>query len=90
MSAVIVKKEEKVGKVFEALGGDASEENFIEKFKEMYPEDWERVNAKYNKEERHTKPGKSHPMPHPDIYMKNLYKVAIEKKNKQRKGRETL
>ena len=44
MGAVVVKKEEKVAKVFEALGDKISETDFIEKFKEMYPEDWQRIN----------------------------------------------
>ena len=84
MGAVVVKKEEKVAKVFEALGDKISETDFIEKFKEMYPEDWQRINKVFKDEERKTKPGKTHPMPHPDIYMKNMYKVAVKKLGEQR------
>lgn len=80
MPALIVKKEEKVVTVFAALGEDITESKFIEKFKEMYPKDWERIKAKYNEEERKTKPGKTHPMPHPDVYMKNMYKTATTKR----------
>lgn len=76
---VVVKKEEKVAKVFEALGDTRSETDFIQKFIEMYPKDWERINKVYQEEERNTKPGKSHPMPHPNVYMRNMYKNAIKK-----------
>ena len=78
MPALVVKKEEKVDAVFAALGETIDEASFIEKFKEMYPKDWGRIQAKYTEEERKTKPGKTHPMPHPDDYMKNMYKNAIQ------------
>lgn len=84
MGAVVVKKEEKVAKVFEALGDKITEADFIEKFKEMYPKDWQRINQVFEEEERKTKPGKTHPMPRPDIYMKNMYKVAVKKLGEQR------
>lgn len=83
MPAVVVKKEEKVAAVIEALGDNISESAFIEKFKELYPKDWDRIKAKYNEEERKTKPGKTHPMPHPDVYMKNMYNNAIKKRNNE-------
>ena len=78
--ALIVKKEEKIKALLEILGDKCTEDSFIEKYKEMYPNDWEKIMAKYRKEERETKPGKTHPMPHPDTYMKNMYKVAMSKK----------
>ena len=80
MPALIVKKEEKVEAVFVALGEDITESRFVEKFKEMYPKDWEKVKAKYDEEERKTKPGKTHPMPYPDVYIKNMYINAVKKK----------
>ena len=80
MPALVVKKEEKVATVFAALGENATETAFIEKFIEMYPKDWEKIKAKYNKEERETKPGKTHPMPHPDVYMRNMYKTSVAKR----------
>lgn len=80
MPALVVKKEEKVAAVFAALGENTTETAFVEKFKEMYPKDWERIKAKYSEEERKTKPGKIHPMPHPDVYMKNMYNTAKAKR----------
>ena len=47
--------------------------DFYERFKELFPKDWERIKKKYNKEEQETKEGKRHPMPHPTQYVKNLY-----------------
>lgn len=41
-----------------------------------YPDDWEKINKAFVKEERKTKPGKSHPMPNPDKYLENTYKVV--------------
>ena len=52
MAAVIVKKEEKVQKILNVLGSEVSEEKFIEKFKELYPKDWNNVKAKYAEEEK--------------------------------------
>ena len=76
MSAVVVKKEEKVANVFSEIGLDATEEEFAEKFKELYPDDWKRIKATYAKEEANTKPGKTHPMPKPEVYLKNMYNNA--------------
>lgn len=80
MPSLIVKKEEKTAAVFDALKDNSTEEAFIAKFKEMYPKDWNKVQAKYAEEERKTKSGKTHPMPHPDVYMRNMYKVAVNKR----------
>lgn len=80
MPSLIVKKDGKIEAVFDALRDNITEEAFIAKFKEMYPKDWGKVQAKYAEEERKTKPGKTHPMPNPDVYMKNMYKVAVKKR----------
>lgn len=80
MAAVIVHKEEKVANVFEAMSNIHDVQEFKDKFKAMYPDDWKRINATFNKEERDTKPGKTHPMSHPEIYLNNMYKVALKKR----------
>ena len=80
MPSLIVKKDEKIEAVFDALRDNITEEAFIAKFKEMYLKDWGKVQAKYAEEERKTKPGKTYPMPNPDVYMKNMYKVAVKKR----------
>lgn len=77
--SVIIKKEEKLKAVFNEIKKEINEENFKNKFKEMFPEAWDRIIRKYNEYEKITKPNKSHPMPEPDRYLSNLYKTNIEK-----------
>ena len=77
--AVITKKDEKVTLVMEAMIDKDSIQEFKDKFKEMYPEDWNKINKAYIKEERNTKSGKTHPMPHPEKYLENAFKVAKNK-----------
>lgn len=80
--AVIIMKEEKINKVLEALADSQNEEVFKIKFKEKYPEDYAKIVKTYEKEERKDKKGKGHPMPHPETYLSNMFKVAMNKKNK--------
>ena len=70
---IMQKRKEKAQEIFDQLGSTCTFEEFYEKFKELYPKDWERIKTKYNKEEEKTKEGKTHPMPHPTQYVKNLY-----------------
>ena len=77
--SVVVKKEEKVKHIFDLLGDDLTEENFKEKFKSIYPKDWQRIISTYNKHERKTKTGKKHPMPNPEKYLSNMFKVYYKK-----------
>lgn len=48
---VIVKKSEKVNKVFSVLGSDCSFEMFRDKFKTDYPDDWNRICKRYEQHE---------------------------------------
>lgn len=77
--SVVVKKEEKVNKIFEQLGIDVTLEEFVEKFKEDYPKDWDRINKIYNQHERRDIKGKGHPMPEPNQYLKNMYNIGKTK-----------
>ena len=74
MSCFITRKKDKIAAVFEKAGIDADEESFISAFKQMYPRDWEKINEKWQAEEDSTPPGKKHPMQHPDVYMKEMYR----------------
>ena len=71
--AVITKKNEKVAVVAAALPNGFSQDQFAAKFKELYPKAWERIQKAYLDHERKTKPGKSHPMPTPEQYLKNCF-----------------
>lgn len=74
MGSFINRKKMKIQNVFSKLGEEADEESFIELFKQIYPDDWIKVNKKWLEEEQRTPPGKKHPMQHPDIYMKEMYR----------------
>ena len=77
--AIITKKDEKAERVLDAMQDTSDELEFKNKFKEMYPDDWDKINKTYIIEERKTKPGKNHPMPKPDTYLHNMYSVALGK-----------
>lgn len=77
--SVIVKKEMKVRSIFSELGANCSFEEFFEKFKEKYPNDWARINEVYREHERKDTKGKGHPMPKPEQYMINAYNVGKKK-----------
>lgn len=67
--SVIVKKGEKLNKIFSELGGNCSFESFRDKFKEEYPNDWDRIFKVYTQHELRDKKGKGHPMPKPEQYI---------------------
>ena len=74
MSTLVNYKKDKIIQVFQILGSNHTENSFIETFKSLYPEDWQRIQDKWLYEEQCTPPGKKHPMPHPDVYMKEMYR----------------
>ena len=78
--SVVPKKEKKVKAIFDKLGENLDEMSFKRAFKELYPKDWERINKVYLDHERRDKKGKGHPMPEPEKYLSNLYKVQLNKK----------
>ena len=51
----------------------------MNKFKEDYPDDWEKINKVWREHENRDKKGKGHPMPEPSQYMKNMYTVGKKK-----------
>lgn len=79
--SVILKKDEKISAVVNSLGSSFSTEEFIVKFKELYPKEWSKIEKNYFEHENKTKLGKSHPMPEPTQYLKNALHVW-QNKNK--------
>ena len=77
--AVILKKDEKVKIVIDKLNDDYDFEDFVEKFKELYPKDWQKIELNYKKTKENTKPGKKIPMPNPEQYLKNSLNVYKSK-----------
>lgn len=80
MSCFISRKKDKIAAVFEKMGIDVDETAFITVFKQMYPRDWVEINEKWQTEEDSTPPGKKHPMQHPDVYMREMYRNHRMKK----------
>ena len=76
---VITKKDEKFQAVWNAMSNKNDINEFKDKFKEMYPDDWKKICANYNKEERKDTKHIGHPMPHPEKYLENMYKVGAKK-----------
>jgi hypothetical protein len=54
-------------------------QEFKAKFKDMYPKDWQHIISVYQKEERADTKHKGHPMPEPEVYLDNTYKIARKK-----------
>lgn len=77
--SVILKKEEKMIAVFAAMQNKEDFNEFKEVFKSVYPSDWERVIKRYKDHERRDTKGKGHPMPEPEKYLSNMYKVYYSK-----------
>jgi hypothetical protein len=71
--SLIKRKREKAYSIFEALGEFCTEDSFIERFKELYEKDWILIQNHFEKEVQNAMPGKKQPMPHPDVYMKEMY-----------------
>lgn len=82
--AVILKKDEKIQSVVEALPTGYTPDEFIERFIEEHPKDWVRIQKNYRDHERRTKPGKSHPMPEPRKYLLNALNVWLKTNDHQR------
>ena len=74
MGSFIKHKKDKIKQVFQTLGSSHTEEGFINTFKKIYPEDWQKIQDTWIHEEQCTPPGKKHPMQHPDVYMQEMYR----------------
>ncbi len=59
---------------------------FIDKFKLEYPNDWAKALGEYDKHERKTKSGKSHPCPKPEQYFINALNMFGAKGKKLNKS----
>lgn len=73
--SVILKKDQKIQNIIKNLNEDYSEKEFIDKFKELYQTDWDKIVHTRNQHLRKTKQGKPVPMPEPEQYLKNALNV---------------
>lgn len=75
MGSFILVRYKKKTSLFQILGSNHTEEGFINAFKRrLYLDDWQKIQEVWNYEEKCTPPGKRHPMPHPEVYMKEMYR----------------
>lgn len=74
MGSFIRFKKAKIENVFQSVGDNCSEDTFTSAFKSLYPDDWQKIQDLWFYEEQCTPPGKRHPMPDPDTYMKEMYR----------------
>lgn len=73
--AVIIKKNEKIEKVIAELESNFTIDIFILKFKELYTNDWLKLEKTYAEHLDNNKKGKIQPMPNPEQYLKNALHV---------------
>jgi hypothetical protein len=81
--SVIAKKAKKVTEVVGELQDGFTFEQFLAAFQTKFPKDWAKVVREFEKHERKTKPGKSHPMPEPTQYMRNALNVYLRSAGNQ-------
>lgn len=87
--SVISKVDEKVKHVISLLSEPYTEDDFLSKFKIIYPKDYTKCMAKFLKEERSTKPGKSHPMQHPNLHIKAALRSYLSRTKLQFKSKKS-
>jgi len=69
---VLLKKDEKVRNTLHHLNEGFTDDDFVCKFQELYPDDWGKIVTRYTEHEKTTRPGKPHPMPEPHKYLLNI------------------
>ncbi len=71
---IFLKKEETILATLKELPETHSDSEFVAKFMELHPNEWQKIVARYEAHERVTPKGKSHPMPPPEKYLLNISK----------------
>lgn len=70
---VFQKQDEKIIRTLQNLEPNCSDDSIVTKFKELFPDDWLKIEKRYEAHERLTPDGKSHPMPYPRKYLINKF-----------------
>ncbi|MFB2537671.1 MULTISPECIES: hypothetical protein [unclassified Acinetobacter] len=73
-SKIFLKAEEKIIRTLLILDKKCSDEEILDKFKELFPDDWMKIVKRYEAHERITPIGESHPMPPPRNYLLNKFR----------------
>ncbi|MBI1920801.1 MAG: hypothetical protein HYS23_06930 [Geobacter sp.] len=75
MGSTLKKKDQKIAEVVASLPLDFSEADFIARFQELYPEEWEKIGEKHQQQLRDQEPGMVLTMPEPRRYLSNILRV---------------
>lgn len=73
---IILHKQMKVRRVIYLMMDKTNIGEFVTKFKEEFPDDYNNIVNRY---ESHSEKSDKHPMPKPDVYLKNMYKKEFWK-----------
>lgn len=75
MGSTLKKKGHKISEVVASLPPDFSEDDFIARFQELYPEEWEKIGEKHQQQLLNQEPGTVITMPEPRKYLSNILRV---------------
>lgn len=75
MGSTLKNKGRKISEVVSSLPPDFSEDDFIARFQELYPEEWEKIGEKHQEQLCNHEPGTVITMPEPRKYLSNILRV---------------
>ncbi|MDE6485223.1 MAG: hypothetical protein K2L14_07505 [Duncaniella sp.] len=78
--SVIINVDKKVEDIISMLSEGYTEDDFLKKFREVYPKDYDKCMKRFLDEERHTKPDKTHLMRDPDHHIKCALRSYLSRK----------
>lgn len=84
MGNLINRKRSKAFGILDELGGRADEASFSALFRERHAEDWSRIVAKFDEEERQTPACKRHSMKPPEQYLGEMYRHFVKRRRDER------
>ncbi len=76
---MIIEQEEKFNHVLSKIEGTPNEQNFFNKFLELYPEAWKQHKITFSKFNRSKQFGKTIPLPKPEISLRKEIRVWLKK-----------
>ena len=80
---VILKKDEKVRETIATLPAKYTRDEFIDKFKALYPADWDKIEKSDKAHRESIKLGKINPMPSAEQYLVNALNVWLKKSSQK-------
>lgn len=81
--AILHNKEHKIATVIEKLPKKYTEDQFVEKFINLFSKEWGKIKSAYIKQSQDKEPGTVINMPKPDLYLKQLLKNFLRQESSQ-------